>query len=216
MLHTPKRRNAIPPPNSSWPPSSISSDSDLPILSTSDRTTALSPDPFTWTTPLPTVSPPSVTPVIQHIIPSKNDLLNAFGTRVPVLTPLNIPAWESKLLNYYDRQIVDFLHYGWPVNYTTNQLPASAAKNHPSAISYADHVQNYVNTELRYHTIAGPFRGNPFPQPLICYLLQTVPKGRSSKRRVVMDLSFPLHATVNIDISDSSYLNSPTNFAFQE
>ena len=132
-----------------------------------------------------------VTPVIQHIIALQHGLPKAFGARIPVLTPLNIPAWESKLLDYHDRQIVDFLRYGWPVNYTANQLPISTDKNHSSAISYADHVQHYVNTELRYHAIAGPFRNNPFPQSLICSPLQTVPKRGSSKRHVVMDLSFP-------------------------
>lgn len=150
-----------------------------------------------------------VTPVIQHIIASKHGLPNAFGARIPVLTPLNIPAWESKLLDYHDRQIEDFLRYGWPVNYTANQLPVSADKNHSSALSYADHVQHYVNTELRYHAIAGPFRNNPFLQPLICCPLQTVPKRGASKRRVVMDLNFPPHASVNIGIPDSSYLNEP-------
>ena len=103
---------------------------------------------------------------------------------------------------------MDFLSYGWPVNYTANQLPISTDKNHSSAISYADHVQHYVNTELRYHAIASPFRNNPFPQPLICSPLQTVPKHGSSKRRMVMDLTFPPHASVNIGILDS-YLNKP-------
>ena len=59
-----------------------------------------------------------VTPVIQHIIASQHGLPKAFGARIPVLTPLNISAWESKLLDYHDRQIVDFLPYGWPVNST--------------------------------------------------------------------------------------------------
>ena len=104
-----------------------------------------------------------VTPVFQHIIVSKHGLPNAFGARIPVLTPLNIPTWESKLLDYHDRQIVDFLRYGWPVNYTANQLPISTDKNHSSALSYANHVQHYVNRELRYHAIAGPFCNNRFP-----------------------------------------------------
>ena len=122
---------------------------------------------------------------------------------------MNIPAWESKLLVYPDRQIVDFLRYGWPINYAATYLPVSAVKNHTSAITYADHVQHYVDLELRYHAIAGPFRDNPFPQPLVFFPLQTVPTRGSSKRRVVMDLSFPPHASVNIGIPDSSYLNEP-------
>ena len=140
---------------------------------------------------------------------SKHGLPNAFGARIPVLTPLNITARESILLDYHDRQIVDFLRYGWPVNYTANQLPISTDKNHSSATSSADHVQHYVTAELHYHVIAGPFRNNPFPQPLICCPLQTVPKHESSRRRVVMDLSSPPHASVNIGIPDSSYLNEP-------
>jgi len=68
-------------------------------------------------------------------------------------------------------------------------------------------VQHYVNTELRYHAIAGPFRDNPLPQSLICCPLQTVPERVA--RRVVMDLSFPPHASVNSGIPDSSYLNEP-------
>ena len=139
----------------------------------------------------------------------KNDFPNAFGARIPVRTPLNIPAWESKLLDYPNRQIINFLRYSWPINYTATYLPVSAEKNHTSAITYVDHVQHYVNTELRYHVIAGPFRDNLFPQPLVFCPLQTVPKHGSSKRRVVMDLSFPPHASVNIGIPDSSYLNEP-------
>ena len=70
-------------------------------------------------------------------------------------------------------------------------------------------MQHYVNTEICYHASAGPFRNNPFPQPLIYSPVQTVTKHGSSKRRVVMDLSFPPHASVNIGILDSSYLNKP-------
>ena len=70
-------------------------------------------------------------------------------------------------------------------------------------------MQHYVNTELRYHAIASPFRTNPFPQSLIYCPLQTVPKRGASKRRMVMDLSFPPHASVNIGSPDSSYLNEP-------
>ena len=163
----------LTPPNSSWLPSPIFSlESDLPSL----PATGMSIDNQQF-----------VTPVIQQIIALKNGLPNAFGARILVLTHLNIPAWESKLLGYHDRQIVDFLRCGWPVNYTANQLPISTDKNQSSAISYANHVQHYVNTELRYHAIASPFHNNPFPQPLICCPLQTVPKRGSSKRRMVME-----------------------------
>lgn len=125
MLHCPKQRNPSSPSISSWLPPSISSNSNLPILSTSHRTNALPLGPTNSTTLMSTVKQPFVTPVIQHILASKNDLLNAFGTRIPVPTFLNFPAWESKLLDYHDRQIIEFLCHGWPINYSANLPPVS-------------------------------------------------------------------------------------------
>ena len=103
MLHCPKRRNPIRPPNSSLLPPPISSESDLSSLPATG--TSIDNQQF-------------VTPVIQHIIASQHGLPNAFGARIAVLTPLNIPAWESKLLDHHNCQIADFLRYGWLVNYT--------------------------------------------------------------------------------------------------
>ena len=127
----------------------------------------------------------------QVIIIKNHDLPNAFGAKVPVDTPLNIAAWDSRLQDYHDENVVKFLRYGWPINYTADKLPESSASNHPSAISFSEHVDFYIATELEHGAIAGPFNHNPLPRPLICSPLQTVPKRGSTKRRVVMDLSFP-------------------------
>ena len=133
----------------------------------------------------------SVSPIMKHILASNHDLPNAFGAKVPVDTPLNIAAWDSRLQDYHDENVVKFLRYGWPINYTADKLPESSASNHPSAISFLEHVDFYIATELEHGAIAGPFNHNPLPRPLICSPLQTVPKRGSTKRRVVMDLSFP-------------------------
>lgn len=148
----------------------------------------------------------SVSPIIKHILASKHDLPNAFGAKVPVVTPLNITAWEFRLQDYHDSNVVPFLRYGWPINYTADKLPASSS-NHPSALSYSEHVDYYIATELELGAIAGPFIHNPLPRPLICSPLQTVPKRGSTKRRVVMDLSFPPSGSVNSGIPDNTYLD---------
>ena len=122
---------------------------------------------------------------------------------------MNIPAWEFYLQSYHNAHVVDFLRFGWPVSYTAEILPTSSSSNHPFAVSFADHVEHYINTELSYHAIAGPFSINPLHQPLVCSPLQTVPKRGSNQGRVVMDLSYPPRSSVNSGITASSYLNEP-------
>ena len=86
-------------------------------------------------------------------------------------------------------------------------MPESTLANHPSAISFSEHADYYITTELEHGAIAGPFIHNPLPRQLICSPLQTVPKRGSTKRRFVMDLSFPPSRSVNSGIPHDSYLD---------
>ena len=65
-----------------------------------------------------------------------------------------------------------------------------------------------MSTELEHTATAGPFTYNPFPAPIRTSPLQTVPKD-GSKRRVVLDLSFPPGTSVNDGIPKDSYLDQP-------
>ena len=76
-----------------------------------------------------------VSPIMKHILASNHVSSNAFGAKVLVDTPLNITAWDSRLQDYHDENVVKFLCYGWPINYTADKLPESSASNHPSAIT---------------------------------------------------------------------------------
>ena len=113
------------------------------------------------------------------------------------------------MLDYHDKIVVEFLKYGWPINYTASQSPHSTMCNHPSALAFPDHVRHYIQTELSFGAIAGPFSTNPLHKPLVCSPPQTIPKRGSSKRRVVLDLSFPPTFSVNSGIPMNTYLNFP-------
>ena len=110
------------------------------------------------------------------------------------------------MCNKMDKMVIDFLSYSWPINYTAPTRPVSSFHNHPSASQFASHVQDYIDTELSWNAIAGPFVYPPFSDELVCSPLQTVPKRGSSKRRVVMDLSFPHGSSVNDGIPQDTYL----------
>ena len=68
--------------------------------------------------------------IVQHLIASCHNQPNAFGANFLVPTSLLLTNWRTLLSNYYDNIVVDFLPYGWPINYTTNTLPASSLHSH--------------------------------------------------------------------------------------
>ena len=110
---------------------------------------------------------------------------------MPVPSQLNISAWRHYLTDYVDHVVVEFLQFGWLINYTSSVLPQLTHTNHQSAIAYHEYVQHYLSPELSFGALAGPFKVNPLPDNLITSPLQTVYKRGSTKCRVVMDLSFP-------------------------
>ena len=114
--------------------------------------------------------------VTRHLIASRHNQPNAFGAKLLVPTSLLLPNWKTLLSNYLDSIVVDFLSYGWPINYTAPTFPASSLRNHPSASNYDSHVQAYIDNELSWNAIAGPFQYPPLSNDFVCSPLQTVPK----------------------------------------
>lgn len=144
--------------------------------------------------------------MVRYLRASRYPQPNAFGAKVLVPSSLLLATWRTLLADYHDNIVVDFLSYGWPINYTAATRPVSSSHNHPSASNFHSHVQTYLDTELSYNAIAGPFPNPPFAEAFVCSPLQTVPKRGSSTRRVVMDLSFPRGSSVNDGIPPDTYL----------
>lgn len=140
--------------------------------------------------------------VIRHLLCLRSPLPNAFGIRIPVPSKLNIPIWQAYLEHYSDSVVADFLVFGWPFNCHSVVSLASQPPNHTSATRFPDVIESFLATELGYTETAGPFTRNPFPAPIRTSPLQTVPND-GSKRRVVLDLSFPP------GIPKDSYLDQP-------
>ena len=143
--------------------------------------------------------------VVAYILALKSLQPNASGAKIHVSSQLNISVWRHYLTDYVDHVVVDFLQFGWPINYTSSVLPQSTHTNHQSALAYPADVQLYLSTELSFRALAGPFKENPLPDHLITSPLQTVYKRGSTKHRVVMDLSFPHAGSVNNGIPKTHY-----------
>ena len=126
---------------------------------------------------------------------------------MPVPSNLHISVWHSALTSYYDKEIVDFLEFGWAINYTAAHFLTSVSQNHPSACKHPGHVREFINREVNLHVTAGPFLSDPLDCGLMLSPLLTVPKKDSDTCRVVMDLSFPHSRSVNDGIPRDSYLS---------
>lgn len=131
---------------------------------------------------------------------------NASGVRFPVPTKLHMDAWFHLLQDYHDFVLCELLAFGFPVNYVKEVLPQVPATNHSSALRYAPHVDRYIFKEVSKGAMLGPFATNPLSTELVTSPLQTVDKKESTERRVVVDLSYPPHTSVNAGIPKDEYM----------
>lgn len=84
-------------------------------------------------------------------------LPNFVGAKVPVESGLIIHKWKKYLKNYHDKSLCEFLQYGWPLGYISNQPPQTVDNNHPSAVAHMSHVEDFIRTELELAALLGPF-----------------------------------------------------------
>ena len=72
----------------------------------------------------------------------------------------NVELLTRKLVSYEDREICKFLKYGFPVGYSKPDLPVSESRNHTGANRFTEAVDSFIQTELSYKAISGPFDSN--------------------------------------------------------
>lgn len=87
---------------------------------------------------------------------------NFLGARIPVKSGLHIQNWRVALSDYHDKEILNYIEFGWPVGYHRLTPPANTYENHQSAKSHSADVDDFIATELRMGAILGPFVQPPF------------------------------------------------------
>lgn len=137
---------------------------------------------------------------------------NYLGARIQVKSDLNIPQWRLALTNYHDKDLCDFLAFGWPVGYLKDSPPVAVTSNHPSAKNSASHIRQFIDKESSFNAILGPFPCQPFEPWTRLSPLMTRPKKDSSQRRVIVDLSFPEGQDVNSAINIDSYFGASIRY----
>ena len=132
--------------------------------------------------------------------------------KIKVPSSLNYDAWDHALRNYKDREICQFLHYGWPANYSADEPPQPAAVNHSTALQFPKHIQELLELETRLGALLGPVYNQPFkPWTQISPLLTREKKG-TNRRWVIIDLSYPKGNGVNDGIVEGNFQGKETAY----
>ena len=135
-------------------------------------------------------------------------MYNFAGARRRVPSGLNIGAWREYFKDYKDPYLVEYLEFGWPINFNRVHTLRAAQGNHFSAEAYPEHVTYYIDTELTHEALLGPFEGPPVID-IHTRPLMTKVKKNSPHRRVIVDLSFPHGWSVNDGIHPTLHIDFP-------
>ena len=98
------------------------------------------------------------------------------------------------------------MKFGWPINHDGKQYSNSICDNWKGTNLHSSQVKKYLETELRYKLVIGPFKSNPFVQDIGISPLHTRDKKDSAEKRIILDLSFPEGSAVNDGIDKTIYL----------
>ena len=111
---------------------------------------------------------------------------NFLAARIPVYSHLNIDKWRAYLAQYWDVQLLDLLQYGFPLDASRENEFISTEVNHTSALQNVHHVQSYLDEELKFCAILGPFRQKPIPLHVSPLMVRD--KQDSSTKRTIIRL----------------------------
>jgi hypothetical protein len=130
--------------------------------------------------------------------------------KIPLKSGLNIKKWRQYLQPFpIYKDLLNYLTYGFPVNYVSDHPPTTEKRNHSSADLFPNHIDSHIDTELRHSALLGPFSHPPFQQWSHSSPLMTRPQKGSANRRVITDLSWPIGASVNSSVPRDEYQGHP-------
>ena len=137
-------------------------------------------------------------------------LPNMDGAKLPLLYPsFDADVWEASLGSYFDaREIVDAIRYGWDISFSEQPNPKDAWRNNSSAMQFPEHVWHYVEKELQFGSLVGPFKPEDLPFKFFRSPFGSVLKKLSKWRRTVTDCS-QLEAGINAFINPRYHRGAP-------
>ena len=152
-------------------------------------------------------------PVDVHKKVKQSGLPNFMAARIPIKSQLNIDKWKEALVGYWDQQLLQLIEYGFPLDFNRACKLCHEGVNHKSAIQFPSDIDAYISEETHHGAIIGPFEKNPIEGGHISpFMMRHKPD--SDRRRVIIDLSWPVGESVNAGIDKDTYLGSQFDLRF--
>ena len=128
--------------------------------------------------------------------------------KIPVNNTWNLDIFEKWLEGYHDKQLIQYLKFGWPLNAINTEENLTIPENQAGALNNEREIDAYIAKELKYGAIIGPFNRNPFGRFARFSPIDTRPKRDSDELRIIMNLSYPFNkGSVNESISKEEYVS---------
>jgi hypothetical protein len=130
---------------------------------------------------------------------------NIEGCRISLPTVLDIDKLRDKLSDYDDRNVCEYLEFGWPINLEQDLNREALVNNHKGAVDYERDVDNFLMQEVEQMRVLGPFVDSPFEAGVVVSPLNSREKKDTTERRIILDLTYPGVDSVNMGIPKDEY-----------
>ena len=117
-------------------------------------------------------------------------------------TPLVVRKWFEALQIYPLKELAEFflsgIQYGFRIGYNNPTAPLKCAhKNLEGVLLHPEVVDDYLKAEVVNHRMAGPFSKKPCQNTQISRFGVIPKRNQQGKWRLITDLSYPKHHSVN-------------------
>ena len=86
---------------------------------------------------------------------------NFQGERIQVNHEWDLDKMKDWLQGYEDKQVIDYLRYGWPLNNKDTYKDTEVPVNQSGARENPEEVRAYLNKEIEAGSVIGPFSHKP-------------------------------------------------------
>ena len=142
----------------------------------------------------------------MHKLIKQTGLPNYLEARIPAPSQLRPDRWRFHLKNFWVKQIVDAIQYGFPLDFDRSCQLQSTDTNHTSGLQHLDHIESYIMEQCALNAMYGPFKEPPIELHVSPLMSRT--KQNSNKRMTIMDLSWPRGFSVNDGVIRDQYVGS--------
>ena len=87
-------------------------------------------------------------------------------------------------MDYWDKQLPDLIEYGFPIDFDRSCVLSSSEDNHSSAQQFSKDVGVYLENEVSYNAMYGPFNENPIKMHISPLMTRDKP-GSDNRRTIV-------------------------------